>query len=557
VSIRKKLLLVLCLAGLLSLPWLNRAFYSRGEPREAIVAQAMLATGNWISPPAYDGAVPSKPPFSHWLIAIASQVTGEVTETTSRLPSALAFIAFNAAFFVFLARRISARSALVATLLLLSFPMWFSAAVTCRVDTILATSFAGGLIALFAWFERGLKGFPILAVTLLSAATLTKGPVAVVLPLAIFGFFLWSESGFTWRRVWGISWKCILVGVPVLAVASLWYIAAYLERGDEFLSKVWYENFDRMSGSMHDEPHKHSVFYLFGTLALGLLPWSLIWIVDGLRVLRGKGIRALRSVPAWYRALPPVQRFAAVSALLIVLFFCVPSSKRGVYLLPAYPFIALLGALSLEWCATRYARTFAVLTRVAVFIGCLVIGSAGAAAVVGYLDSAPPILIEYSRALRGSTSLLSIALFLWLAFAAWRLLCQEFPGRNASPSYVWLSTALIAAVALASLGAVGPIIFAQSPKRWATSEAFPVPAAKRASLEPFYSFGSEAYATSFYLQKPFKRALGPVAPGSVVVMQERDIPAFREKISVETIELGRFQSAFEDKKRALVVVETR
>jgi hypothetical protein len=75
--------------------------------------------------------------------------------------------------------------------------------------------------------------------------------------------------------------------------------------------------------------------------------------------------------------------------------------------------------------------------------------------------------------------------------------------------------------------------------------------------EPFYSFGSEAYATSFYLKKPFKRAVQALAPGSVVIVQQRDLSAFREKFSAQAEELGRFESAFDEPKRALVVVETR
>jgi 4-amino-4-deoxy-L-arabinose transferase-like glycosyltransferase len=548
---------VLCFAGLLSLPWLQRAFYSRGEPREAIVAQAMLATGNWISPPAYDGAVPSKPPFSHWLIALASQVTGDVTEASARFPSAAAFIAFTTLFFSFVAQRLSSAIALSATLLLLSFPMWFSAAVTCRVDTVLATSFAGGLLALFAWFERGLKGMPALAILLLSAATLTKGPVGVVLPLSVFGFFLWSEAGFTASSIGRILAKCLAVAVPIAAVASLWYIAAYLERGDEFLGKVLYENFDRMSGSMHDEPHKHSVLYLFGTLALGMLPWSFIWILDGLGVLRAQGIGALRGVLQWYKNLPTLQRFSIVASFLIVLFFCVPSSKRGVYLLPAYPFIALLGVLSLERCASRYPGVFALLTRLVVFVGFFLVGCSGAAIGLSYLDVAPAVVVNYSKALWRSTSIGSVVLGAGFAVGAWRLFKEQYPDPRTTPLDVRLSVALIGVVAIVSGVAAGPIIFAQSPKEWTASAAFPVSTARRSLPEPFYSFGSEAYATSFYLKKPFKRAVQALAPGSVVIVQQRDLSAFREKFSAQAEELGRFESAFDEPKRALVVVETR
>jgi len=159
-SSQNKLLVVTLLALLLSLPWIDRAFYSRGEPREALVAQAMVTTANWISPPAYNGAVPSKPPFSHWLIAAFSLPRGEVTEFTSRLPSAIAFTLFCGAFFAFLSNRVGGDRALLATLIFMTSAEWFRAAVTCRVDTILSVSLAGALLALFSWSERGRKGFP-------------------------------------------------------------------------------------------------------------------------------------------------------------------------------------------------------------------------------------------------------------------------------------------------------------------------------------------------------------------------------------------------------------
>ena len=105
---------------LLSVPWIERPFHTRGEAREALVAQAMIDTGDWISPPAYDGSVPSKPPFLHWLISLCSSPGGEVTEATCRLPSALGFIVFSVFFFRFLARRTSQREALGVVLILLT-----------------------------------------------------------------------------------------------------------------------------------------------------------------------------------------------------------------------------------------------------------------------------------------------------------------------------------------------------------------------------------------------------------------------------------------------------
>jgi hypothetical protein len=228
-----------------------------------------------------------------------------------------------------------------------------------------------------------------------------------------------------------------------------------------------------------------------------------------------------------------------------------------VYLLPAYPFIALLGALSLERCASRYPYFLTLLTRLVVFVGFFIVGGSGAAIVLSYLEAAPVVVKEYSRAVWGSTSIGSVALGVGFAACAWRLFQAQYPHPRTTPLYVRLSVALIGVVAIVSSVAVGPIIFAQSPKEWVTSAAFPVSTAQRTRPVPFYSFGSEAYATSFYLKKPFKRAVGSLAPGSIVVVQQRDLAAFREKFSSEAVELGRFESAFDESKRALVVVETR
>lgn len=80
-------------------------FYTKGEPREAIVSVTMLDSGNWILPTDNGCDIAYKPPFFHWCIAAASAVVGEVNEYTSRFPSAVALIAMTVATFAFYRRR--------------------------------------------------------------------------------------------------------------------------------------------------------------------------------------------------------------------------------------------------------------------------------------------------------------------------------------------------------------------------------------------------------------------------------------------------------------------
>ena len=79
---------LVCLVGLAEQP-----FYTKGEPREAVVVWEMAHGGGLVLPLRNGTEIPSKPPFFHWLGLIASQATGGVSELSTRLPSALLSIA--------------------------------------------------------------------------------------------------------------------------------------------------------------------------------------------------------------------------------------------------------------------------------------------------------------------------------------------------------------------------------------------------------------------------------------------------------------------------------
>lgn len=539
-TIKQSLLLVCVLAFLLSFPSLNRAFYTRGEPREALVAQSMLATGNWISPPAYNGTVPSKPPFSHWLIALASLPGGEVTESTSRLPSAVAYVFFCGLFLLFVGRRVGAPAGVTASLILLSSVEWLRSGSTCRVDTILAVSLAGALLSLFSWQERGRRGVPWAALALLSAAALTKGPVGIVLPLGIFSLYRVTVEGLTLRSLFRIALSAGLIALPVLAVASSWYVAGYLARGDEFLGKIWYENVERFAGTMADEPHKHSVFYLLGMLLVMLLPWSLAWAVAA---ARSRSVReALQAPRTFWRGLTELEKFSLLSAAGIVLFFCIPSSKRSVYLLPAYPFVAIVAALWL----TRWEEKAGGVLRVisAVALGLCVLLPLAAVALLVLPESFSVPWFPGSFAL--AVGPVKVALVVAGLFVA-RKLCAPAPSEK-------LALRFVACAALAGVTVVDAGMLRVSPKEWLASREF-AEAVKPEERERFYSFGSEAYAASFYLKKPFFGAEKSMPTGSVVFVERKNLEKFRAEVSANVRELSHYSSGLEGRKET-VVVET-
>lgn len=542
-SRNQQLFIIVLLAFALSVPWLGRPFHTRGEPREALVAQGMVMTGNWISPAAYDGAVPSKPPFSHWLIALASLPSGKVSETTARLPSAVAFILFSASFFLFVARRTTPAIALTSGLVLLSSSEWFRAASTCRVDTILATSMAGALMAYFAWWERKCQGVPWIAIVLTICSALTKGPVGIVLPVGIFSLFCWLKSGFCVKDIVPIAGRALAIAVPVVLVVSLWYVMGYLQRGDEFIAKVKYENLDRFASSMQDEPHKHSVVYLLGMLGLGVLPWTIFVAWAAVRNRCWRSVSRDAIVGRW-RSLPDLYQFSLLAAGVVVLFFCIPASKRSVYLLPAYPFLALWIERVLRG---GYERLVAVLSRTVV-MGALLATLLGLGLL---LKPVSGVSLHASSFMQSLTVRKLVSTLGVLTLCGW--IFREDRGAAIRSGINTMALSMVAAVLIISFFVYDTVAGQLSEKEWLQSQEF-LSRVDLSSADRMYSFGSESYGASFYLERPFSRVAGPVPPKSLIFVEQRSLEELRRVLGADVREVSRYASGLEKPSRDIVVV---
>lgn len=340
----KAFTIVCVIAVMLTVPFLGLTdFYSKGEPREAVVAYTMVEHGNWILPINNGGDIPYKPPFFHWCIALFSLLQGHVSEFTSRLPSALALVAMSVGGFVFFAKRKNANMALLATLLSLTAFEVHRAGINCRVDMVNTAFMVGALFLMFRWWERGKHTMPWLAILCMSGATLTKGPVGMLLPCAVMGVFMLTQRESLWSTVWRLGLTALLS----LVLPLCWYYAAYLQGGDEFLRLVKEENIDRLLGKMAYESHENPFWYNFLTLITGWLPYTLLFVFS-LFVLPWKRFSKsgfMQSV----RHAEPMQVFVWLAFGLILFFYCIPKSKRSVYLLPCYPFMAWLMAQYVVW----------------------------------------------------------------------------------------------------------------------------------------------------------------------------------------------------------------
>lgn len=377
------MIIVICLISVL--PWIGLGdFSTKGEPREAAVAVSMLETGNWVLPQVYADEFAYKPPMAHWLMAAFSYPEGYVSEFTSRLPSALAFVLLIGFTLVFFGKRVRFQESFITTLLLITCVEIHRAAMTTRVDMLLTMFIVLGLYQLYRWEEQQeLKGLPIFIPLLLGCAMLTKGPVGVILPLFVFAVYLIVLHKYSWLTVF----KALLyAGVSSLFLPLLWYLAAWKQGGQEFLDVVLAENFGRFfhlaTPAIHYElGHENGVWYNFMTVAAGFMPWTLFFIFT-LFGLKGKWpaqplSRWLKEAWEKIRSMEKVRLFSLVALVCILFFYSIPASKRSVYLMPAYPFIALFLAEYLLYITeyrTKVTRVFAAFLASVVSVVLIAVG---------------------------------------------------------------------------------------------------------------------------------------------------------------------------------------
>lgn len=359
---RKKTTLLVALIALLTvLPFIGlNEFHTKGEPREAVVSLSMLLQDNWILPINNGGDIPYKPPFFHWCIAVVSMIFGGVSEFTSRIPSALSFVAMIVATFAFYAKYADKKLAMLTAMVSLSSFELHRAGMNCRVDMMLTVAMVCSQYLLFKWWKDGMKQLPWLALITMSCATLTKGPVGVCLPCAVFAVFLFIRG----VKLWTIVWKLALVAIISMIAPALWYAAAYQQGGESFWALVYEENIGRLTGTMTYASHEGPAIINFAFLISGFLPWTIVLLISLFFLpwksyTFEKGLGAAGWIKKKYNdltSMSDVRLYTLLCGVLIILFFCIPKSKRSVYLMPAFPFIAYYIAEYLKYLADEFPK---------------------------------------------------------------------------------------------------------------------------------------------------------------------------------------------------------
>jgi 4-amino-4-deoxy-L-arabinose transferase-like glycosyltransferase len=325
------------------------------EPRYAVAAREMLRTGDWVVPKFNAQPRLVKPIFFYWVLAAVGavgQALGAPLDTAFRFGPLLMGLLAILGTFVLGARLRGERLGFVAAgILMTSFEFHkLSRELVCDMSlaTFLLWSWVFFHIAIRR-IERGaaasstwgsLLGFYVC----LGMACMTKGPflVGIFSVVPLLAYLAWTKKLRLLARA-GLLW-----GVPISLVLGFWWFAALRSRGYDWVAFFVTENLQRFKGAKdHTQNPLPFVFY-FKSLGENFAPWIVLVPVAAWWSLKSIGV-VPSSTPAEPRC-SVKDSFMSLSDSSKMLFCClaipffimgISVSKRPLYLLPIYPYIAL------------------------------------------------------------------------------------------------------------------------------------------------------------------------------------------------------------------------
>jgi 4-amino-4-deoxy-L-arabinose transferase-like glycosyltransferase len=350
-------------AALIYLPGLGRqALWEPDEGRYAEIAREMVVSGDYVTP--HDNFVRyfEKPPLVYWAEAASIHLFG-ANEFAVRLPAAL-FTAGEVAIAAALGEAmLGAEAGLLGALALALSPLVFGFARFATLDPALAFFMTAAIGAFYAAslapdFGSGAGRLWMLAsAAALALGTLCKGPVALLLGGAIaLAWLLMERRSAEIRRIPFLS--CIAI---YAAIAAPWFAIADA-RNPGFLHFFFvHEHLERF---LESSEHGWGPYFFIPIVLGGAWPW--IWFVP-------LGYREIERAPQADRARELSARRLLIAWFVIVfVFFSIPRSKLGSYILPAMPPVAIVagyGIASLRAIGAerrgRILRNLALVTLVA------------------------------------------------------------------------------------------------------------------------------------------------------------------------------------------------
>ncbi len=311
-----------CFSGLSKsalLDLVDEGFYSS-------ISRQMLESGDWITPRVGAEVFLGKPPLLYWAQALFIKLLGPGV-LAARLPSALAVAATSLILWFWMRRRGAPLAGWLAAIFYALCPLTIGLARVAMTDALLTLWLTVAIIGAIEGYDGKRAGYLLMALGA-GLATLTKGPIGLLLPGATF--FLWL----IWKRdlkelrkpIW------LLAALLFSAIVLPWHLAAWRANGQIFLTEyLWQHHVQRLIGRAFG--NERPFWFYVPVLICASFPFIAF------------------APRAWWKEITKIwdrkdeSNYTAIWALwaaLVLLVFSVSASKVTNYILPILPALAVL-----------------------------------------------------------------------------------------------------------------------------------------------------------------------------------------------------------------------
>lgn len=282
----------------------------------------MVKSGEYLTPHINSAIYFHKPPLYAWLTAIVFKIFG-FTEFWGRFWAAVFGVAGVYLAYLFGRRIYNERVGLVSALILTFSPLYIVLSKIALVDVLLCFFITLSLYLFYLGYkEPGSRKWFYLMWLAMALATMTKGPLGIIVPMFSIVLYLLFEKNLAFIKQ--IQW---LKGIIIyLLVASPWFIIETFREGPYFLKMI----FGQFLFSIYMSPmqqHPGPFYYYLIVILIGFIPWSGFFISSLFK--RPHGL--------------------LLSVFLVMLaIFSTASTKVPGYFLPAFPAMAIITAKFLD-----------------------------------------------------------------------------------------------------------------------------------------------------------------------------------------------------------------
>ncbi len=330
------------LAAILYLPGLGRpALWEPDEGRYAEIAREMVISGDYVTPRDDIELYFEKPPLVYWAEAASIKIFG-VNEFAVRLPAALFSIGQVVVTAALAEMMLGASAGLFAALALALSPLFFGFARFATLDPALAFFLTAALAAFYVAarnepFSRpSARRWMLTSAAMLALGTLAKGPIALILGGAIALAWMASEGRLRQVAQMPLVW-CLVI---YAAIVVPWFVLAEARNPGFMHFFIVHEHLERYVASSE---HGWGPWFFIPIVIGGTWPW-IFFVPLGWSAMRAdNGLPESAPAPSRRAA----ARFLVIWFIVILVFFSIPRSKLGSYILPALAPLAIVAGYGL------------------------------------------------------------------------------------------------------------------------------------------------------------------------------------------------------------------